>query len=426
MLGQRLKRLAHATRDTARERGVAHAIGFAARSVARKAVLVARAGLSAIGLRRVRAEVRRGRAGAPGQPCLALCLTGGVGDAIVIARFMRDLVAAVPGTGFDVFMARPDTAPFAFRDVPGFRHAYHDALFEPLRCEYDLALRANQTVVAYEDGIRWHVLRDAPALVAVLHRLRRSRADVEDFIARHPYRDNYLARSAVFAGASRRNFLHAMAGIPYGGDRLAIEADAAAPDRFGLRGASYVTVHNGFDPDFIIAGPRATKCYPHFGRVVALIRALNPDLVFVQLGTSTSEPIAECDIGLIGRTTLPEAAGLIGGAVAHIDNEGGLVHVAACLGVPAVVLFGPTPSDYFGYPGNINIDPAICGDCWWLTRSWMSHCAKGYAVPRCLFEQKPETVVARAMHLFAPDRMADGPPCDSRAPGDLEGAARTP
>ncbi len=426
MLARRLNRFLLATRDIAWEQGAAQAIGFAIRSLSRRPVLVVRAGLSRIGQRGERREVRRARADGFGQPCIALCLTGGVGDTIVIARFMRDLVAAVPGASFDVFMARPDTAAFVFGKVPGFRRAYNDALFEPLRREYDLALRANQTIVAYEDGIRWGVLRDSPALVAVLDRLRRSRLDIDDLIERHPYRDNCLARGAVFAGASRRNFLHAMAGIPYGGDGLDIPADAKAPDRFGLRGTSYVTVHNGFDPDFTIAGQRATKCYPHFGRVVALTRELDPDLVFVQLGTSTSEPVAECDINLIGRTTLPEVAGLIGGAVAHIDNEGGLVHLAACLGVPAVVLFGPTPSDYFGYRGNINIDPAVCGACWWLTRSWMSHGVKGYNVPRCLHEQKPETVVARAKHLLAPGRMADGAPCDTRATGDLERATRTP
>lgn len=426
MLGQRLKRFVRATRDTARERGVPHAIAFAVKTLARKATLIVHAGVSRIGLYGVRGEVRRSRSGAPGRPCLALCLTGGVGDMIVIARFMRDLAAAVPDIDFDVFMTRPDTASFVFGEVPGFRRAYHDALFEPLRREYDLALRANQTVVAYEDGIRWDVLRDAPALVAVLDKLRRSRLDIEDFIERHPYRDNYLARGAVFAGKSRRNFLQAMAGIPYGGDRLAIRRDAGAQERFGLGGASYVTVHNGFDPDFIIAGQRATKCYPHFGRVVRLMREINPGIVFVQLGTSTSEPIAECDLDLIGRTTLAEVAGLIGGAVAHLDNEGGLVHLAACLGVPAIVLFGPTPSDYFGYPGNINIDPAVCGDCWWLTRSWMSQCVKGYHVPRCLHEQKPETVVARAKHLLARGVMAEDPPRDAQATGELERTARTP
>jgi hypothetical protein len=421
MFLERLSRFLSAVADVVRDRGVLPGIGFAVRSLGRKAVLLASAAFSLFGARRARRQVREDGV-LPGAPCIALCLTGGIGDTVVIARFMRDLVSAAPGTRFDVFMARPDTAAFVFARVPGFRRAYHDALFEPLRREYPLALRANQTVVAYLDSIRWKDLREAPALVAMLDRLRLARGDIEDFIARHPFRDNCLARSAVFAGASRRNFLHAMAGLKYGGDRMEIAGDRTAPARFGLGATAYVTVHNGYDPDFTISGQRATKCYPHFGRVVSLLRAQRPDLVFVQLGTSTSEPIAECDLNLIGRTSLAEVVGLLGGAIAHIDNEGGLVHVAACLGVPAVVLFGPTPSDYFGYPGNINIDPAVCGDCWWLTRSWMSNCVKGYNVPRCLHEQKPEAVVARSQHLFAPAGTAAEAGRVAAVAGDLEQA----
>jgi hypothetical protein len=423
MFLERLVRFLSGIRDVARDRGGAAALGFALRSLGRKAALLAAATLSLVGVRRALRQVRGDQAG---PPCIALCLTGGIGDTVVIARFMRDLVAAAPGTRFDVFMARPETASFVFDRVPGFRRAYHDALFEPLRREYPLALRANQTVVAYLDTIRWPELRDSPALVAMLDRMRRARAEIEDFIGSHPYRDNCLARSVVFAGSSRRNGLHAMAGLQYGGDRMDIAGDATAPARFNLAGARYVTVHNGFDPDFTISGQRATKCYPHFGRVVALLREQNPDLVFVQLGTSTSEPIAECDLNLIGRTGLAEVVALLGGAIAHIDNEGGLVHLAACLGVPAVVLFGPTPSDYFGYPGNINIDPAVCGDCWWLTRSWMSSCVKGYAVPRCLHEQKPEAVVARALHLFARPGAAAGARLAGMPAVEMEGASQRP
>jgi hypothetical protein len=55
----------------------------------------------------------------------------------------------------------------------------------------------------------------------------------------------------------------------------------------------------------------------------------------------------------------------------------------------------------------------------------MSHCVKGYNVPRCLQEQKPETVVARAMHLLAPDPLADAPSRAGCATGDLERAIRT-
>jgi ADP-heptose:LPS heptosyltransferase len=152
-------------------------------------------------------------------------------------------------------------------------------------------------------------------------------------------------------------------------------------------------VHNGFDTDFVITGRRATKCYPHFGAVVARLKRQWPDLKFVQIGTTTSEPISECDLVLLHQTTLDEASGLIAGAALHLDNEGGMVHLAACLGTRSAVLFGPTPSDYFAY---LNFDPPVCGNCWWMKRSWMDVCAKGYDTPLCLSEQDPESV-ARAV-----------------------------
>jgi ADP-heptose:LPS heptosyltransferase len=123
----------------------------------------------------------------------------------------------------------------------------------------------------------------------------------------------------------------------------------------------------------------------------------HPDLTFVQIGTSTSEPLPECDRVLIGQTTLPTAAGLLANSALHLDNEGGLVHLARCYGVRSVVVFGPTPSDYFGYPDNVNVEPVVCGRCWWLTRTWMEACPRHYSTVRCMTEQPPEAVASRAL-----------------------------
>ena len=415
MFRTRLKRFLAGIHDNYRRRGLRSSVWFIVLTLRRKAGLIVTSATSKAQTRTLRAEMRAERLLAPGQITLAVLLSGGVGDTIVIARFIRDLMLVAPGASFDVFLARPAMAAQVFQALPGFRQAYHDALFEPLRSEYDVALRANQTVIAYEEHLNWQALRDVPGIVGALREMRRARADIEDFIQLHPTRDNFLARKVVFAGHDRRTFLHAMAGISYGGDHLAIARDATAPTRFGLAAGQYVTVHNGYDPDFIIAGPRATKCYPHFGEVVAKLKALYPGIAFVQVGTTTSEPIAECDLNLIGRTTMTEVAGLLAGALAHIDNEGGLVHMAACLGVRSVVVFGPTPSDYFGYPGNANVEPAVCGNCWWITRSWMERCVKGYPAPRCLEDLSPEVVATQAAMLIGTAECETAPASRPRA-----------
>jgi hypothetical protein len=235
-------------------------------------------------------------------------------------------------------------------------------------------------------------------LQAVRRLLQLSRqASLEPYILHHPRLDNGLARKAVYAGKSRQDFLHWMLGIDYGGENLGIEADEEALRRFGLAGREFITVHNGFDPNFIVPERRATKCYPHFDAVVPGLKATRPEMLIVQLGTTTSEAIAGVDLNLIGRTSLAEAAALLRATALHLDNEGGLVHLAACYGRRSLVVFGPTPSDYFGYPGNINLDPLRCGGCWWIEESWMDRCPRSMTQPECMFAQPPERLVELAL-----------------------------
>ena len=138
-----------------------------------------------------------------------------------------------------------------------------------------------------------------------------------------------------------------------------------------------------------------------------LLRQKRPYLRFVQIGVGTSQPLAEVDIDLVNRTSVAEAAGLIGDALMHVDNEGGLVHLARCLGVDSAVVFGPTPSNYFGYAGNVNIDPPFCGGCWWSDDTWMERCPRGFGTPRCMTEQDPAAVagaIDRHLAVMVPSR----------------------
>lgn len=132
-----------------------------------------------------------------------------------------------------------------------------------------------------------------------------------------------------------------------------------------------------------------------------MLRRDFPGVTFVQIGESaTSVEITECDVSLLGRTSLKEAAGVLRGALMHLDNESGLVHLARCFGVPSTVVFGPTPADFFGYPGNGEVRPTVCGDCWWLTRNWMRNCAMGYEKPLCMTEQHPSAVAQVAAEIL--------------------------
>ncbi len=345
---------------------------------------------------------------AQGKPSLCVRLSGGVGDGIVIARYMRDLLANTPGAAFDVYCTNPATCDWIFAGVAGYRRAYHDLLYDRYLGYYDVALRISQFVLVHVETLNWARLAESPCLTRSLNNIIQSRPALETVIQNHPFMDNYLGSIAVFINRSRRDFLHGMTKIAYGGDHLQLPSSPRSLETYGLATRRYVVVHNGFDTHFSISAPKATKCYPHFAQVIAGLRRLHADLRFVQIGSWTSDPIEGVDVDLIEQTSLPEAAALIAGAALLLDNEGGLVHVAACVGTRSCVVFGPTPSRFFGYPDNINVDPTFCGGCWWIVESWMEKCPRGFLEARCMSEQPPEAVVEQ-IAPFLVDRVTKGP-----------------
>lgn len=389
----RLHRLATMTRAAYTETGsVRHAAAFATRFVRAKApLLLLHIRQSWPGASAPRRRARQASQ-ASGQPLVAVKMGGGVGDHLVVARFLRDLLASAEPCQVFLYANAPERAAWLCDTLPGYQAAYADSLFELDAPAYDLALTANSLAAVYPTRIT-AALRAAPRLLAVRATLWRHQQPLTAYLTHHPRLDNGLARYAVVTGHTRRDFLHACAGLPYGGDLYPITQTPHSV--MSVRGRPYITIHNGFDQHFIISGQTATKCYPHFEAVVAGLKRVFPDILVVQIGVHTSERLPSADVDALNQTTLREAADLIAGAVLHIDNEGGFVHLARALGVQSAVVYGPTPSAYFGYPGNIALDPPVCGDCWWLTESWMSRCLRGHERPPCLADQPPEVVTAR-------------------------------
>ncbi|MGP0082774.1 MAG: glycosyltransferase family 9 protein [Steroidobacteraceae bacterium] len=324
-------------------------------------------------------------------PHLAVKITGGLGDYVVAARYLRDLADQVEPFSFDLYSGNPDIAAWIFESVPGFGNSYTEFLFDELKAKHDLALWVMHFVVAYAEFAAWRKLRRNQKLCDAVENISKFGAQFEPFIQHHPRWDNFLARQAVYMNRQRRNLLHAFSGIKPGDDSLLLETDESIIATLGLTRGSFVTIHNGFDLSVVVIGSAATKCYPHFAEVVRLLKAERPDLPIVQIGARTSTPIPGVDHNLISKINLRQPGALLRHAVRHIDNEGGLVHLARCFGTRSTVIFGPTPIDYFGYKENQNIPPSACGGCWFITESWMSHCPRGFATPICT-EQEPATI----------------------------------
>jgi len=321
-----------------------------------------------------------------------LAFGSGLGDEIVLARFLRDLRTACGDIVFDVMTYRPERSRWIMESVPGVDRVLSSFRFAATRHRYPLAISVGQVPMIHDDLVNLRAITRNSRLTQVVQKIRDFSNSEATAIAQLPYSIRSFGRLATRQRNGRRAFLHHICGIGYGGDRLSLRVDISARRRFGLEGTTYVTLHNGFDPEFVISAHRATKCYPHFAGVLQEIRRHLPDLVVVQLGAETSEPIPGVDVQLVRKTSLGQAAGLLAGASLHIDIDSGLVHLAAALGVASCVVFGPTDHEYLAYPRNENLAPPFCGNCWWSNESWMDQCPKGYGKARCMDEQPPKRV----------------------------------
>ena len=152
---------------------------------------------------------------------------------------------------------------------------------------------------------------------------------------------------------------------------------------------TYITIHHGFDVDFLPARTRKTDysstkniSTQQWREIVSLIR--NKGIEVIQLGTVAEERIEGVTHCLNGQTSLEEAGLLIKHSLCHIDTEGGLVHLANAVYARCVVLFGPTPAEFFGYPQNINLEPSGCKACWFATQNWLIECPRHTSGPECM------------------------------------------
>lgn len=94
---------------------------------------------------------------------------------------------------------------------------------------------------------------------------------------------------------------------------------------------------------------------------------------------------------LAGKLTLRETAGVIAASGIVIANDSGLGHVAGAVGVPTILLFGPTPDRTLGpLPPNVKIlrTGLTCEPCWFWAR--LKACAGSV---NCLQKLSVESVV---------------------------------
>jgi len=120
-------------------------------------------------------------------------------------------------------------------------------------------------------------------------------------------------------------------------------------------------------------GVMATKRWPHFAKLAAGFRDVvvvgTPDDLRQHDGSAMKFPSHVRS--LVGQLSLRETAELMAAAGVVVGNDSGLSHVAAAVGTPTVMLFGPTPHESLGpMPLNVKVlrGGLPCEPCWFHDR----------------------------------------------------------
>jgi ADP-heptose:LPS heptosyltransferase len=117
----------------------------------------------------------------------------------------------------------------------------------------------------------------------------------------------------------------------------------------------------------------AAKRWPYFAQLAEAFK----DVVVVGLADDLLGKHGETVrfpshvISFIGKLTLRETAELLSSAGAVVGNDSGLPHIAAAVGTPTLMLFGPTPHLSLGHlPPNVKVSRAglFCEPCWFTNR----------------------------------------------------------
>ena len=157
----------------------------------------------------------------------------------------------------------------------------------------------------------------------------------------------------------------------------------------------YITINYGWGGTVLQA-----KVWPkkYNEELIKQIHKKFPDIIIVQVGGDGFPKLNGADIYAFG-LNLDIVKFILKNSMIHIDCEGGLVHLATQLGTRCIVLFGPTPIKFYGYPENINIQAGSCHNCYWLVDNFYE-CYRGLKEPECMYSISPELVFDKLNNYF--------------------------
>jgi ADP-heptose:LPS heptosyltransferase len=185
------------------------------------------------------------------------------------------------------------------------------------------------------------------------------------FASMYHGRPRIVARppDALFYTDEQEYYLSFARALGFAGTRPCYTLPVGPSDRYGVR-ASTVVLAPGCK-----TGKMAAKRWARFPELAAqlddvAVVGTREDLIRFDGTEMRFEPHVP---SFVGRLTLRETAEMLASAGVVVANDSGLGHVAAAVGTPTLMIFGPTPHATLGrFPPNVRIVRAglPCEPCW--------------------------------------------------------------
>jgi ADP-heptose:LPS heptosyltransferase len=187
--------------------------------------------------------------------------------------------------------------------------------------------------------------------------------------AKFPNTIPMFTQAVMDVGLKRHNFIFHQMGLEQRDFEYKCERPKNMPEKVLL-------INDGFASWHRIA--QATKCWPqgNWDLFLRAFKARYPDIAIVQVGEENSN-VLRSDINLLGKTRLEEFVAWVLHADYYVGNDSGPTHIRHWHKKPSVVIYGPTPEKYYGYPENINLGGDKCYPCYWQIPEWNETCKLG-------------------------------------------------
>lgn len=317
---------------------------------------------------------------------ILLVMVGGLGDYVVYLSFYQKLLDYLPDAEIviqgrtallDVIYGQKANAVIVHRDME---------IRNP--SEFDCILELSHFI-----KVVWYNPMSLPD--ELIKKLEAYEAEYEGKYNMHEMRDALFIRRMIIAGRNRFDALGGGTIFNLGTVKLKIEYTECAHniyDKYNLK--QYVTFNYGSDR-IRETTDEQLKVWPKelYTEWIKQFKEKYPTLEVIQIGAKNAVVIDGADRYILGES-LEVVKYILKNAIFHLDCEGGLVHLATAIGTKCIVLFGPTPLEYYAYTQNMNLYTGVCEGCMDLSDNWYYECANNNK-QCCMYSIRPEMVMEK-------------------------------